>query len=74
MLVLDALCGLMTAALKEVCHNGRTDIALILGGRTSTLQPLNVLLNKPFKDRVQEQHNEWFACYNPKMPTDRLLR
>ena len=39
------------------CNN--SNIAVIPGGLTSVLQPLNVSLNKPFKCNVREQWNEW---------------
>ena len=38
-----------------------TDIAVIPGGLTSVLQPLDVSLNKPFKDNVRTLWMEWMA-------------
>ena len=43
--------------LKE--HN--TDVAVIPMGLTSQLQPLDVSLNKPFKDNVRVLWSEWIA-------------
>ena len=41
----------------------RTDIqAVIPGGLTSMLQPLDVVLNKPFKDRVRQHWLEWMGA------------
>lgn len=39
----------------------RTDLAAIPGGLTSMLQPLDVSLNKPFKDNVWRLYAEWMA-------------
>jgi hypothetical protein len=39
--------------------NKLTEIAVILGGLTSILQPLDVFLNKPFKVHMLEQQNNW---------------
>ena len=37
-------------------HN--TDIAVIPGGLTSIVQPLDVCLNKPFKDHLRSKWSE----------------
>ena len=42
--------------LRE-CHN--THLAVIPGGLTSIVQPLDVCLNKPFKDRLREKWTSW---------------
>src|SRR6218665_2361404 len=39
----------------------RTDMAVIPGGLTSVLQPLDVCLNKPFKDRLRKMWVEWMT-------------
>ena len=36
-----------------------TDIAVIPGGLTSLVQPLDVSINKPFKDMMRKEWNEW---------------
>ncbi|KAJ1211543.1 hypothetical protein NDU88_006901 [Pleurodeles waltl] len=33
----------------------------LAAGLTSLVQPLDVCLNKPFKDRIREQWNEWMV-------------
>lgn len=74
MLVLDAFRGHLTTSVKEALRDGKTDLVVIPGGMTSTLQPLDVVLNKPFKDRVRAFYNDWMAGDNPRTPTGRLRR
>ncbi|KAH8040576.1 hypothetical protein HPB51_011404 [Rhipicephalus microplus] len=44
------------------------------GGMMSTLQPLVVVLNKPFKDRVRLEYQEWMSGDNLKTPMGSLQR
>ncbi|KAH7937218.1 hypothetical protein HPB49_008918 [Dermacentor silvarum] len=71
MLVLDAFRGHLNAGVKQALRDERTELAVIPGGMTSTLQPLDVVLNKPFKDLVRDQ---WMAGDSPKTPTGWLHR
>lgn len=74
MLVLDAFRGHLTTGAEKVLRDGGVDFAIILGGMTSALQPLDVMLNKPFKDCVREMYNQWMADDNPKTPTGQLCK
>ena len=44
--------------MKDILKQIKTSQAMILGGLTSALQPLDVVLNKPFKDRLRQK---WLA-------------
>ena len=48
---------------KEVSATN-TDIAVIPGGLTGILQPLDVSLIKPFKDGMRERWTKWMAAEN----------
>lgn len=50
--------------VKRVLKNSRTDVAVIPGGMTSLLQPLDVGVNKPFKDNLRQYWNEWMLAGN----------
>ena len=47
--------------VKSALQKERTDMAVIPGGLTSQLQPLDVCLNKPFKDRIRQMWSDWIC-------------
>jgi len=61
MLVLDAFKGHLTDSVKNQLRKMNTELVVILGGMTSVLQPTDVSINKPFKDRLREQHLKWIS-------------
>lgn len=75
MLVLDSFRGHMTDRVKKAVANAECDLVVIPGGMTSMLQPIDVSLNKPFKDRVGALYNEWIKQEDkPTTPTGRVKR
>ncbi|KAG0419505.1 hypothetical protein HPB47_004055 [Ixodes persulcatus] len=77
MLVIDSFRGHITDRVKKMIANEGCHLVIILeegGGATSILQPLDVVLNKRFKDRVGAFY-EWMPQKNnPKKPTRRVKR
>jgi len=61
MLVLDAFKRHVTDSVKDQLHKTKTELIVILGGMTSLLQPMDVSINKPFKDRLRQQYLTWIA-------------
>lgn len=61
LLVLDSFEAHKTEQVKRSFKSENTDLAVIPGGLTSVLQPLDVCLNKPFKDRVRQKWMAWMA-------------
>lgn len=61
LLVYDAFEAHVTDTVKAAFKRENTDLAVIPGGLTSILQPLNVSLNKPFKDGVKKRWIQWMA-------------
>uniref|UniRef100_A0A8C5QK08 HTH CENPB-type domain-containing protein n=1 Tax=Leptobrachium leishanense TaxID=445787 RepID=A0A8C5QK08_9ANUR len=47
--------------IKQLAKSSQVTLAVIPGGLTSVLQPLDVCLNKPFKDRVRKMWHEWMS-------------
>ncbi|KAK8780342.1 hypothetical protein V5799_018318 [Amblyomma americanum] len=75
LLVLDSFCGHLTGRVKERLRGIRTDMAVIPGGLTGVLQPLDVSVNRPFKVEFRMQYSEWMANGNhDETPTGRLKR
>jgi hypothetical protein len=50
--VLDSFSAHKTDAVKQQFREKRTNLAVIPGGLTSRLQPLDVSLNRSFKSKV----------------------
>ena len=60
MLVWDCFRAHLMDEIKKHANNVyRTDLATISGGLTSILQPLDVSINKPFKDKLREKLGQW---------------
>ncbi len=52
----------------------KTQVAVIPGGLTSQLQPLDVSINKPFKCFIREEWNKWMQEECEVTPTGRRKR
>ena len=52
LLILDSFTAHKTDAVKQRFREKKTNLAMIPGGLTSRLQPLDVSLNKSFKAKV----------------------
>lgn len=59
LLVWDMFRAHLTTETKKYLKQSNTETAVIPGGLTSILQPLDVFLNKPFKDRIRHEWNQW---------------
>lgn len=73
-LVLDSFRGHLTPEVKKLMRETKTQLAVIPGGMTSVLQPLDVCLNKPFKDRMRQLYGEWMREDRALTPTGRIKR
>jgi hypothetical protein len=50
-------------------EEGKMDLAIILGGMISILQPLDVSLNKPFKNMVKKLYTDWLCSEDQMLTT-----
>lgn len=64
MLVLDSFRGHLVNAVSNKMRRMNTYPAIIPGGLTSILQPLDVSVNKPFKDNMRRFYVDWMASDN----------
>jgi len=58
---MDSFEGHKTDSIKNIALSDKTDLAIIPGGLTSIVQPLDVCINKSFKDRLREKWNIWMS-------------
>lgn len=61
LLALDAFKGHLTNDVQSRLRKRNTDCAIIPGGMTSQLQPLDVSINKPFKNYLKHEYDEWLS-------------
>lgn len=61
LLAMDTFKGHITEEAKSAMKEANTDIATIPGGMTSILQPLDVSINKTFKERLRQLYKQWLA-------------
>ena len=60
--MLDQFRAHITEATKKRFKEEKTHLAIIPGGLTSQLKPLDVSTNKPFKVFMREERNKWMAA------------
>ena len=61
MLVYDSFKGHLEESVKRKFYESKFDLAVIPGGLTSICQPLDVSINKPFKDNLRKEWHTWMA-------------
>lgn len=66
LLVWDMFVAHRCDEVKKYAESTRTTLAVIPGGLTSMLQPLDVCLIKPFKDNVRKYWADWIASDLPE--------
>ncbi|GBC35010.2 pogo transposable element with KRAB domain [Rhizophagus irregularis DAOM 181602=DAOM 197198] len=61
MLVYNSFRSHLEESVKAKFHDNNIDLAVIPGGLTSICQPLDVAINKPFKDNLRKEWHLWMA-------------
>lgn len=75
MLVLDAFKGHTTDQIKNLLKRENCELVVIPGGMTSQLQPLDVSINKPFKDHLRYEYTNWLASGDlPLTPSGKIKK
>ena len=59
MLVWDSFRAHLSNPVRRTLQSLNTECAVIPGGMTGILQPLDVSINKPFKDRLRNKWQQW---------------
>uniref|UniRef100_K7FFL6 HTH CENPB-type domain-containing protein n=1 Tax=Pelodiscus sinensis TaxID=13735 RepID=K7FFL6_PELSI len=73
LLVWDMFRAHRTDEVKNVAKKMKTTLAVIPGGLTSVLQPLDVCLNKPFKNRLCKMWSDWMCSGMAKLTKGGIL-
>ena len=60
-LVYDMFKAHLVESVKNRLNNINTDVAVVPGGLTSQLQPLDVSIDKSFKEKVRSLWSNWMA-------------
>ena len=60
-MVWDSFRGQLTDAVKDLLARQTVDVAVIPGGLTSVLQPLDKCINKPFKAKLRMLYDTWMV-------------
>jgi len=66
LLVWDMFRAHLCDSMKAEARKLKVDLAVIPGGLTSVLQPLDICLNKPFKDRLRRMWSDWISSDDVK--------
>ncbi|CAB4439968.1 unnamed protein product [Rhizophagus irregularis] len=61
MMVYDSFRGHLEDSIKEKFKENNVNLAVIPGGLTSICQPLDVAINKPFKDHLRQEWHQWMS-------------
>ena len=61
MMIYDSFKGHLEESVKENFREHSFNLAVISGGLTSICQPLDVAINKPFKDNLRKKWHLWMA-------------
>ena len=61
MMVYDSFRGHLVESVKKKFRENGFDLAVIPGGLTSICQPLDVAINKPFKNNLHKEWHLWMA-------------
>jgi hypothetical protein len=64
-LFLDAFKDHLTQEVKGEIREANTELVMIPHGMMPQLQVLDVVINKPFKDHLQQIYNDWLLRGNP---------
>src|SRR5436309_14113725 len=61
MMVYDSFRRHLEESVKEKFNEYNIDLAVIPGGLTSICQPLDIAINKPFKDNLRKEWHIWMS-------------
>ena len=68
MVIMDNFKGLITESVSSLLDQYNIHVCLLSPNTTDRLQPMDVSGNKPAKDHLKKQFNEWYTQQVLKQP------
>jgi len=72
LVVLDSYNPHKSAETRRLLDDMNIDVVYIPGGCTSLAQPMDVSVNRPFKNNMRRQWTRWFETHDERTPAGNL--
>lgn len=74
LLIMDSFEAHLLQSVKDALNAERTLVAIVPGGATSAVQPMDVGVNRPAKTNMRDDYDEWITQENHSLTPSGLIR